>query len=306
VHPEEGYITVKHPPQGGFFVRERGMKLRMLIPKGRIREGVTTLLVSCGVTFTGGERSYRPACSREDIEAKLLKPQNIPDLVGLGRHHCGFTGKDWIEERKADVTELLDLGMDRARIVFAVPENRTATKIVASEYPGLTRAFLKKRFPEARVIRSWGATEALPPDDADGIVDVVSSGDTLRTNRLIEVETLMETSTRFIANRGEYEGNPELRKKLDDLTTLMKSCLDARSRRLLEMNVPRNSMMAITRILPCMRSPTVAPLHDGQGFSVKAAVPTKDIPRIIPELVRLGATDILESRMERILAGGTE
>jgi len=183
------------------------MKLRMLIPKGRIREGVTTLLVSCGVTFTGGERSYRPACSRDDIEAKLLKPQNIPALVGLGRHHCGFTGKDWIEERKADVTELLDLGMDRARIVFAVPENRTATKIVASEYPGLTRAFLKKRFPEARVIRSWGATEALPPDDADGIVDVVSSGDTLRTNRLIEVETLMETSTRFIAGRTEYPGS---------------------------------------------------------------------------------------------------
>ena len=115
----------------------------------------------------GGKKQFAPPGLLKGLHrGKASEALNIPDLVGLGRHHCGFTGKDWIGEQKADVTELWDLGMDRARIVFAVPGKRTATKIVASEYPGLTRAFLKKRFPEARVIRSWGTAKALPLDDS--------------------------------------------------------------------------------------------------------------------------------------------
>lgn len=282
------------------------MELKILVPKGRIQKGVTCLLEGCGVELKGGERTYRPVCSRTDMEIKLLKPQNIPELVALGRHHCGFTGRDWIEEQEADVIELLDLRLDRARIVFALPENQEPGEIrlVASEYTGLTERFLQKKYPKARAIRSWGATEALPPDDADGIVDVVSTGATLRMNRLVEKECLLETSTRFIACRKAYENSRDLREKMNDLTMLLKSCLNARSRRLLEMNVPREGLQRITELLPCMKSPTVAPLHGGQGFSVKAAVPALSVPGLIPELIRLGATDILESRMERILAGG--
>lgn len=289
----------------GFFM-EGKMGLRVLVPKGRIEKGVTALLAGCGVELKGEGRTYRPACSRKDIDVKLLKPQNIPELVALGRHHCGFTGKDWIEEQQADVIELLDLGLDRARIVFAVPENQDADRIrlVASEYTGLTGKYLLNRYPEACTIRSWGATEALPPDDADGIVDVVSTGTTLEMNRLVERECLLETSTRFIACRKVYENSRDLREKMDDLAMLLKSSLNARKRRLLEMNVPCEGLERITEILPCMKSPTVAPLYGGQGFSVKAAVPAMSVPGLIPELIRLGATDILESRMERILAGG--
>lgn len=282
------------------------MQLRILLPKGRMQKGVTGLLNRCGLSFMAEERSYRPVCSRSDIEVKLLKPQNIPELVQLGRHHCGFTGLDWIRERSADVVQLLDLGLDRARLVYALPEESDGSevRVVASEYMRLSEEYLSGKSPEMILIRSWGATEALPPDDADAVIDVVSSGTTLRMNRLREEDCLMETSTMFIANRDIYQNCIQLREKIDVLVMLMKSCINAERRRLLEMNVPAESLEAVTEILPCMQSPTVAPLQGGSGFSVKAAVPLEDIPSLVPRLVSLGATDILESRMERILAGG--
>ena len=285
------------------------MKLKMLLPKGRIQKGVTDILGKSGLSFSGAERSYRPVCSREDIEAKLLKPQNIPGLVELGRHHCGFTGYDWIREQNSDVIELLDLGTDKAQIVFAVAEKNDKSQekekitVVASEYPSLAENYIAERYPTARVIRSWGATEALPPDDADAIVDVVSSGSTLEMNRLRSVECILKTSTRFISNRNIYENCTELREKMDVLVMLMQSCLAASNRRLLEMNVPAGSLESVTAILPCMKAPTVAPLQGGAGFSVKVAVPTAEIPELVPVLLRKGATDILESKLERIVSG---
>ena len=285
------------------------MKLKMLLPKGRIQKGVTDILGKSGLLFSGAERSYRPVCSREDIKAKLLKPQNIPGLVELGRHHCGFTGYDWIREQNSDVIELLDLGTDKARIVFAVPEKTWESQekekitVVASEYPSLAENYIAERYPTARVIRSWGATEALPPDDADAIVDVVSSGSTLEMNRLRSVDCILKTSTRFISNRYVYENCAELREKMDVLVMLMQSCMNASSRRLLEMNVPVDSLHSITAILPCMKAPTVAPLQGGAGFSVKVAVPAAEIPELVPVLLRKGATDILESKLERIVSG---
>jgi len=285
------------------------MELKLLLPKGRIQKGVTDILEKCGLVFSGAERSYRPVCSRSDIQAKLLKPQNIPRLVELGRHHCGFTGYDWIREQNSDVIELLDLGIDKAQIVFAVPEdiglNNSPPEInvVASEYPSLAEKFIAGKYPEARVIRSWGATEALPPDDADAVVDVVSSGSTLKLNRLRTLEVILETSTRFIANGTVYENCIELREKMDVLVMLMQSCLDASSRRLLEMNVPAASLQCITAMLPCMKAPTIARLQGTAGFSVKVAVPVNEIPELVPMLLQLGATDILECRLERIISG---
>ncbi|HEY9719437.1 MAG TPA: ATP phosphoribosyltransferase, partial [Trichormus sp.] len=255
-------------------------------------------------------RSYRPACSQPDIEVKLLKAQNIPSLIALGRHECGFSGYDWITEQEADVVELLDLEYDPVRIVAAVPEqlaendrycNLGRPIIVASEYRRLTTEFLKRKKLDSIFVQTFGATEALPPEDADMIVDNTSTGTTLRANRLVEIETVMKSTTRFICNRKVLE-HPEKRRRLEELTMLMKSAIRAKEKVLLEMNVSREDFERLVVSLPCMRAPTISELYNGDGYAIKIAVAIVDVPALIPRLVALGARDILEFKLEKIVS----
>ncbi len=282
--------------------------LRLILPKGRIQENVLSLLRKIGLPFSANGRSLRPACGDGSIEAKILKPQNIPTLVALGRHDAGFTGHDWIVEQEADVVELLDLGFDPVRIVAAVPETlaendrwKRERLVVASEYRKLAETFIRDRKLDAVFVQSFGATEALPPEDADLIVDNTATGTTLRQNRLRVVDELMRSTTRFIGNRDALE-DPDKRKRLDEMVMLMKSILQARDRVLLEMNVSNDCFESLVGDLPCMRSPTVAPLHGEAGYAVKIAVPAQEAPKLIPKLVEAGARDILEFRLEKIVA----
>ncbi|MHC4598873.1 MAG: ATP phosphoribosyltransferase [Planctomycetota bacterium] len=282
-------------------------KLKLILPKGRIEKNVLGLLESIGIAFRVNGRSLRPSCSDPAVEGKTLKPQNIPTFVGLGRHDAGFTGRDWVVEQEADVVELLNLGFDPVRIAAAVPEEavrsgewRSKRIVVASEYRRLASAYIKERCLDAVFVQSFGATEALPPEDADLIIDNTATGTTLAENRLVEVDELMRSTTRFIANRRALE-DPFKGRKLREMAMLMKSTLNARDRVLLEMNVPAAAFDAVVRDLPCMRSPTVAPLHNESGFAVKVAVPAEDVPSLIPTLVAAGARDILEYRLEKIV-----
>jgi ATP phosphoribosyltransferase len=283
--------------------------LKLILPKGRIQEKVLRLMNRIGLTFNVDPRSYRPACNDREIVAKLLKPQNIPDLVALGRHDCGFTGHDWVVEQKADVVELLDLGFDPVRLVAAVPEALAAPGalakrrlVVTSEYRNLATDYIRRKGLDAVFLQSFGATEALPPEDADLIVDNTASGETLRQNRLAVVDEIMVSTTRFVANR-EALRDPWKKRKLDELVMLMRSAVFADEKVLLEMNVPAECFDALVRDLPCMRSPTVAPLHGNQGYAVKIAVPSRDVRELIPRLVAAGARDILEYRLEKIVVG---
>src|SRR5271169_5952210 len=162
-----------------------GNMIKITIPTGRIQEKVLKLLNQVGMEFRATNRSYRPACTDEQMEAKYLKAQNIPGLIALGRHDCGFTGHDWITEQEADVVELLDLGFDPVRIVAAMPEqlgdfsslqNRKSDRplVVASQYCRLASRFIKKWNLNAVFVQAYGATEAMPPEDADIIIDNVS------------------------------------------------------------------------------------------------------------------------------------
>ena len=168
--------------------------LRLALPKGRITEEVIRLLAAAGVAVQSNGRSYRPQVSEAGIEAKYLKPQNIPRLIEIGAHDCGFTGHDWVVESGADVEEALDTGLDPVVLVAAAPEGKIGVKpaerplIVASEYESNTRRYLEGQGQPYLFIRTFGATEVFPPEDADLILDLVATGQTLRENRLVVVD----------------------------------------------------------------------------------------------------------------------
>lgn len=282
--------------------------LKLTLPKGRIQEKVGRLLDKVGLSFSVNARSYRPSCSDKQVEVKLLKPQNIPSLVALGRHDCGFTGSDWVVEQSADVVEWLDLGFDPVRIVAAVPEAlvtsgewRTRRIVVASEYRNLSLKYIQEKGLNADFVQTYGATEALPPEDADLIVDNTSTGATLVQNRLTIVDELMRSTTRFICNKQALE-DPWKRQKLEELKMLMQSTLQADQKVLLEMNVPKDCFEQVVNMLPAMRSPTVSPLYKEEGYAVKVAVPSKEVSVLIPKLVSVGARDILEYKLEKIVS----
>jgi ATP phosphoribosyltransferase len=182
-------------------------KLKLLLPKGRIYDNVTALLSDTGIKVTLPERSYRPRVNQDDLEAKVMKPQNIGKLLELSAHDAGFTGRDWIEETNADVTEIFDLGFDRVRIVAAVPVSlddaalKKQRLIVATEYETIAHRYLTTKGIDHILVRTHGATEVFPPDDADMIIDNTSTGRTLEENGLRIVDTIMESSTRFFASK---------------------------------------------------------------------------------------------------------
>jgi ATP phosphoribosyltransferase len=282
--------------------------LKLVLPKGRIQERVMHLLSRAGLQFRLDSRSYRPTCSDPSVEVKLLKPQNIPTLVSLGRHDCGFTGWDWVCEQQATVTELMDLGFDPVRIVAAVPEGLDLAAaqasnrplVVASEYQELTRQYIAQKGLNAVLIKTYGATEALPPEDADMIVDNTSTGSTLRLNRLTITDELMRSTTRFIADPAAMQDSWKA-EKLHQLVMLMQSVQAAEDKVLLEMNVSADDFDQLVAQLPAMRSPTVSPLYQQAGFAVKVAVPSKEVARLIPLLKAHGAQDILEYKLEKIV-----
>ncbi|WP_144393452.1 ATP phosphoribosyltransferase [Pleionea sediminis] len=282
------------------------MTLKLVLPKGRINTKVIQLLNDVGITLVGDDRNYRPTAYGFDLEVKLLKSQNIPSLVELGQHDLGFAGLDWMYERRSDVEVIKDLGFDPVKIVACIPEEwdwnevKQRKVIVASEYKRIATDYLDKNGFDYQLLRSYGATEVFPPEDADMIIDNTSTGTTIRANRLKIVDTVMESSTQFIANK-EALKDPGKRQDIDNLLTLMQAVLNGRERVLLEMNCTNDNVEAIVDLLPAMRSPTVSRLYNEEGFAVKAAVPKKAIQNLIPALIQAGATDILETPIRKSL-----
>jgi len=282
-------------------------KIRMVLPKGRLIKKVVALLNDAGLALEVNDRHYLPDVSDPHLSIKIMKPQNIAQLVEVGSHDVGFTGYDWIMETGADVVTLLDLQFDPVSIVAAVSESsgeaslRRRRIVVASEYQNLTLTFLNQAgYDNHYFIRTFGATEVFPPDDADMIVDNVSSGRTLRAHHLKILKRILSSSTRFIANRGAM-ADPSRRKKIEDWVTVFRGILDARERVMLEMNVSRERLDELVRACPCMRAPTVAPLSGRAGYAVKIAVRREETKELIPRLKEMGASDILEYELRKVV-----
>ncbi|MCB9126485.1 MAG: ATP phosphoribosyltransferase [Ardenticatenales bacterium] len=280
--------------------------LRMVVPKGRMFEKVVTLLGEAGVPLHMAERDYRPIVGDPGITVKIMKPQNVPHLLHLGSHDIGFTGYDWLQETGADVVEIMDLGFDPVRLVAAIPNDqpvdglRERRFVAASEYERITRRYLDEQGYDYHFVRTFGATEVFPPDDADLIVDNSATGRTLQKHDLTILDEILRSSTRFVAHRAALD-DPWKRERIERLRMLFASILDARGRVMLEMNVAEELLEAIIEVLPCMRAPTVSPLYHDTGYAVKAAVKRDQAATLIPMLSKMGATDILEYDFRKVV-----
>ena len=281
--------------------------VRLGLPKGRMSEGVTTLLADAGIRLRGDERGYRPTVNLQGFEVKVLKPQNIVEMLHHGSRDLGFAGADWVAELDGELVELLDTGLDPVRLVAAAPAALLLdgalprrSLVVVSEYERLTRRWIAEQGLEATFVRSYGATEVFPPEDADCIVDNTSTGSTLRVNHLETVAELMRSSTRLYANPAALE-DPRRREAIENFTLLLRSVLEARTRVMLEVNVAADRLESVVAVLPCMREPTISTLFGDQGYAVKAAVPRAELPRVIPIVKSRGGTDIVVTALAQIV-----
>ncbi|MFT4541440.1 MAG: ATP phosphoribosyltransferase [Planctomycetota bacterium] len=281
--------------------------IRLALPKGRIQEGVVTLLAEAGIRVRTGARGYRPSLSIDGFETKLLKPQNIVEMLAAGSRDLGFAGADWVAEKNADVIELLETGLDPVRIVAASPtaflqdgQLPRQALTVASEYENLAARWIEAREIDARFVRTYGATEVFPPEDADVIIDNTATGETLVANGLEIIDELMLSSTRLYVSRKAIE-DPAKRTAINDMVLCLRAVIEARSRAMVELNVGSRELESVIERLPCMREPTISGLYGKTGFAVRAAVPRADLPTLVPELKARGATDIVVSRCEQIV-----
>ena len=285
--------------------------IRIALPnKGRLAETARDLLERAGLEFDArGERALQASLG-EDFVALFVNARDIPEFVADGAADIGITGRDLVAESGRDLDVLLDLGFGKCRLVVAAVEESnirtlddvTAQARVATVFPRATAAFFAARNQPIALVPISGAVENAPHlGVADLIVDLVSTGSTLKTNGLREVATILESSALLIA-RHELLSDDESGRKARELTAALESVLRAHDKRYLMANVPRERLADVKRILPGISGPTVIDVLNGGGFvAAHAVVDRRDVYRTISELKAVGATGILVTSIERLM-----
>jgi ATP phosphoribosyltransferase len=285
--------------------------IRIGLPnKGRLAEGARELLERAGLEFDArGERALQASLGSEFL-ALFVNARDIPEFVADGAADIGITGRDLVVEAGRDVEEILDLGFGRCRLVVAARDDSGISSLqsvpanarVATVFPRLTAEFFARVGRPVTVVPISGAAEIAPHlGVADIIVDLVSTGSTLKTNGLQEVETILESSALLIARRSLLaEAGPA--RTIRELVTALESVLRAQDKRYLMANVPRSTLSEIKRILPGISGPTIVDIQDGGAFvAAHAVVDRRDIYRVIAELKAVGAEGILVTKIERLM-----
>jgi len=280
-------------------------KLQILLPKGRLFDNVIQLFSDAGYRIQVSDRSYRPIIECDWIDLKIMKHQNIGDLLAGGSHDAGFTGIDWIKETKSDVEEILDLGFDKVSIMvvssFKPDMLKNKELIVATDYNNLAQEWLSKSsYTCKKIIRTYGSPDALD-DDADIIIDHTTPEQIIQ-NKFNVLDTIMESTTRFFASDKAMKDEGK-REKITRLKMLFEAVLDGRKYVMLEMNVDKEHFDSVIGFVKdeCMRSPTIASLHNDMGYAVKIAIPKDDVSWVLSGLTKHGATDILEFSLNKVV-----
>ena len=286
--------------------------LKLGIPKGSLEEATVNLFAKAGYSIKIKSRSYFPSIDDNEIECMLIRAQEIARYVENGVLDAGLTGKDWVQENRADVVEIADLIYSKTssqpvRWVLAVPNESPIQSVkdlqgkrIATEAVNMTVDYLKKHGVTADVEFSWGATEVKPPKLVDAIVEITETGSSLRANNLRIIETLMESNTKFVMNKVAYD-NPWKKKKVERLVLMLQSAMAANGQVGLMMNVPKNKLEEVMKILPEGKKPTIAELTDSNWMDLTVILEEKLVREIAPDLKALGVEDIVEYSINKII-----
>jgi ATP phosphoribosyltransferase len=286
--------------------------LKLGLPKGSLQEATLRLFRKAGYHIAVSSRSYYPVFDDTEIASMLIRAHEMARYVEDGVLDCGLTGKDWVLEQNAEVVEVCELqygkeGFKPVRWVVAVPaDSKIKTlkdlegKRIATELVGFTKRYLRSKGVKAEVDFSWGATEVKPPHLADAIVELTETGTSLKANNLRIVETIIESTTRFVANKKAWQDKWK-RRKMENLAMLLKGALAAEEKVGLKMNVPRASYKKVLSLLSAMHSPTVSELSDPGWFAVDVVTDEKFVRDLIPKLKSAGASGLVEYQLNKVI-----
>jgi ATP phosphoribosyltransferase len=292
--------------------RSKTRVLRLGLPKGSLQETTQKLFTLAGFDLRLSARSYYPEIDDPEIECILIRAQEMARYVDQGVLDAGITGVDWTLENRAKVKEVADLraswpSFGPVRWVVAVKEGSRIRKPrdlqgkrIATEVVNLTKRYLKQHGVKAHVEFSWGATEVKPPILADAIVDVTETGSSLRANNLRVIDTVIESTPRFIANPAAYADRWKKR-KVDRLLLLLKGAIHAVDRVALMMNVPEECLSAVLELLPALSTPTISRLADERWVAINTVVEEKIVTELFPKLSEAGARGIVEYPLNKII-----
>ncbi len=287
-------------------------KLMLGIPKGSLESTTIEMFSKAGYNISVNSRSYYPKIDDPEIECMLIRAQEMSRYVEKGIIDCGLTGYDWIQENNSDVVEVAELvygkvGRRPLRWVLAVPEDSSIRcsadlegKLIATEAVGMTKRYLEQHGVNADVEFSWGATEVKPPKLADAIVEITETGSSLRANHLKIIDTLCESTTRFIANRRAMSDDFK-QTKINKLALLLKAVLAAEGKVGLMLNIRECDLTNALNKLPALECPTVSQLAESDWVAVNTIVDEFVVRDLIPDLINCGATGIVEYPLNKIV-----
>lgn len=286
--------------------------LKLGVPAGSLQEATAELFKKAGYNIKFSSRSYYPEIDDPEIECMLIRAQEMARYVEQGVLDAGITGYDWVLENNAQVHEVCELMFSKVsrrpvRWVLCVPNDSPVQSVkdlqgkrIATEVVGLTRQYLAKHGVTANVEFSWGATEVKPPKLADAIVEVTETGSSLRANNLRIVDEILQSTTRFIANKSAY-ANAWKKSKVDNLALMLQSCLAAEGKVGIMMNVRRTDLQRVLAELPALQKPTVSSLSDPDWVDVNTIVDESFVRVIVPALKAAGARGIVEYQITKII-----
>ena len=288
--------------------------LKLGLPKGSLQESTFKMFRKAGFNISlSNERSYFPSVDDPEIEPVLLRAQEMSRYIADGALDCGITGNDWILENKSDVVRITDLiyakqSLNKVRWVLAVPQSSGIKSIrdlmgkrIATELLNVTKEYFQKNKVKVEVEFSWGATEVKVSSGlVDAIVELTETGRSLKANKLIEIATICESTTQFIANKAAYKDRWK-KEKMEEIALLLKGAISAEEKVGLKMNVRKADLKKVIALLPALKRPTISGLSQEGWLAIETVIDEKVVRTLIPELLKRGAQGIIEYPLNKVI-----